>query len=197
MNSIGWRCTRLVLIDSTVERGGERGLLSRNNLNFDFVILFVWNQGRIFFKCLASENLREERILGFLEIFFKKSGLFYSIFFEWFTESIVAWIKIRDIFFYKLLLLLSLDYTIEYMITSAFHETKLSHFHAKRIFRKKPCPLLSFLKFLRVSYFNVCIQHTFPRENSFDKVGRCTRVKSKPRSENEMQTLRFLYFSNL
>lgn len=146
-----------------------------------------------FWKFARRENIRISRN------FFKKNQASFIRYFlnDLLSLSIVAWIKIRDIFFYKLLLLLSLDYTIEYMITSAFHETKLSHFHAKRIFRKKPCPLLSFLKFLRVLYFNVCIQHTFPRENSFDKVGRCTRVKSKPRSENEMQTLRFLYFSNL
>lgn len=73
---------------------------------------------------------------------------------------------------------------------------KLSHsVRVNEYFRKKPCPSPSFFwSSFRVSYFNVCIQHTFPRENSFDKVGRCTRVKSKPRSENEMQTLRFFFY---
>lgn len=62
----------------------------------------------------------------------------------------------------------------------------------QRYIIKEPCALLRSLKFSRVSYFKACIQHTFSRENSFDKESRSSSVESTPRKRKA--NVRFLCF---
>lgn len=171
MNSIGWRCTRLVLIDSTelIERDGERDFPRGINVK------------------LLREICAKRKYLGFSRIFknvfLKVSivGLFYSILFKWTHQSLsIIWsVNKNSIFSFIhiiIIIIVRSSMITLFRVSRIETQSETRTFPQKTNISKETMSITFFSEVLpSFQYFNVCIQHTFPRENSFDKVGRCTR----------------------
>lgn len=133
-----------------------------------------------FWKFARRGNIRVSQ--EFLRMFFKNIvGLFYSILFKWTHPNLsIIWsVNKNSIFSFIhiiIIIIVRSSMITLFRVSRIETQSETRTFPQKTNISKETMSITFFSEVLpSFQYFNVCIQHTFPRENSFDKVGRCTR----------------------